>query len=99
MDLQHVDLERRKDSALDRLGQPELENPFAVGAVGVGGHGGDRRLASVLALLWPGCGEDAWGRGEVEPVVDRDTGLVVDRRPRPSKITCRSVGFVRFTSR
>lgn len=93
-DLQHVDLEPREDLALDRLRKPELREPRAVRAVRVVGHGRDLCLLAVRALLGPGCGEDARGRGEVEPEVGGDAGIVVDRRPRPPKITGGAVGLI-----
>ncbi len=37
--------------------------------------------------LRPGRGEDARGGGEVEPEAGRNAGVVMDRRPRPAKIT------------
>ncbi len=93
-DLQDVDLEPGKDLPLDRLGEPELCEPRPVGPVRIVGHGRDLRLLAVRAPLGPGRGEDARGGGQVEPEVSRDSGVVVDRRPRTAKITGGSVGLI-----
>lgn len=93
-DFQDVDLEPGEDLPLDRLREPEFGEPRAVGPVRVVGHGRDLRLLAVRALLRAGRGEDARGRGEVQPEVRRDPGVVVDRRPGTTKITGGSVGLI-----
>ncbi len=94
-DLQDVDLEPGEDLALDRLRESELCEPRAVRALPVVGHGRDLQLLAFRALLRPGRGEDARGRGQVEPEVRRDAGVVVDRRPRSPAVPCASSTIAR----
>lgn len=94
MDLQHVDLETGKDLPLDGFRQAELCDPGAVGSVRIAGHGRDFHFLAVGAALGAGRGEDAWGRGEVEPVVGGDSGVVVDCCPGSSEVAGGCVGFV-----
>lgn len=93
-DLQHVDLETGEDLPFYRLAQTELREPRPVRAVRVVGHGRDLHLLAVRALLRAGRGEDARGRGQVEPEVRRDPLVIVDRRPRTTKITSGAVGLI-----
>ncbi len=58
-DLQDVDLESGEDLPLDRLRQPELRQPRAVGAVRVVGHGRELRFLAVHTPLGPGRSENA----------------------------------------
>lgn len=90
MDLEDVDLEPGEDAPLDRLREPQFGagKPGPEGAVRVVGHARELHLHPARALLRAGRGEDARGRGEVEPVIGGDPLVVVDRRPRPTKITC-----------
>ncbi len=95
-DLQDVDLEPGEDLALDRLRQPELRELRAVGPVRVVSHGRDLRLLALRALPRPGRGEDARGRGQVGAEGRRDSGVVVDRGPRTTKVPGGSVCLVRL---
>lgn len=60
-DPQDVDLEPRKDLALDPLREPEFCDPRAVGPVRVAGHGREPHILAVGGPARPGHGEDAGG--------------------------------------
>lgn len=94
LDLQDVDLEAGEDAAFDRFGQAQLVDPLAVGAGRIVPHGGDLQLAPVLTDRRPWGGQNPRGCGHVEPIGDRDAGVVVDRGPRPPQIPCRAVRLV-----
>lgn len=51
-------------------------------------------LGESAVSSWPVVDQWLQGRGQVQPEGRRDPGVVVDRRPRPTKITSGAVGLI-----